>query len=186
MTSGFWDSITMTSVFSTTLVSTFCCSLVSSAPFPFAFLRIRWTAVHHLALLREESVAELRGPLDVVGEPFDDFGERGHRLDAGIPRLLRDRVGQCLVLEFRVLCQPLLQLDDLERVGGGDEGLGQQVVGIERDRRHQRRPAGRVSAAWQSPRLRWLPPWSNPAWPESAWPESAWPESAWPNLVPWP
>jgi hypothetical protein len=27
---------------------------------------------------------------------------------------------------------------DLEGVGGGDEAVGEQVVGIERDRRHQR------------------------------------------------
>ena len=34
----------ITSFFSITFVSTFCCSLVSSDPFSFAFFRITWTA----------------------------------------------------------------------------------------------------------------------------------------------
>ena len=37
-----------------------------------------------------------------------------------------------------MLGEPLLQLDDLERVGGGNQRLGQELVGIQGDRRHQR------------------------------------------------
>ena len=152
MTSGFWDSMTMTSFFSTTFVSTFCCSLVSSVPLSFAFLRIRWTAA-----ITSLCCARKALPRSVVHwmssrEPLDELGYRGHRLDARVPRLLRDRVGQGLVLELRVLGEPLLQLDDLERIGGGDEGLGQQ---LDRDRARSAPPAhraGRVCAE-RYPRL---------------------------------
>ena len=70
-------------------------------------------------------------------ETLDDVGQRRHRLDAGVPRLLRDRVGQRLVLQARVLREPLLELDDLERVGGRHEDLPEERVRIEGDRCHQ-------------------------------------------------
>ncbi len=57
---------------------------------------------------------------------------------ARVPRLRRHRVGERLVLEVRVLDEPLLKLDDLERVGGRHERLGQQLVRVQRDRCHER------------------------------------------------
>ena len=56
----------------------------------------------------------------------------------GVPGLLRDRVGERLVLQVLVLREPLLELHDLERIGGRDEHLGQERVGVEGDRRDQR------------------------------------------------
>ena len=94
--------------------------------------------VHHLVLLRQEGVAQLGGPLDVVGQALDHLGHRRHRLDARVPGLLGDGVRQRLVLQVGMLRQVLVKRDDLEGIGGGDEGLGQQVVGIECDGRHQR------------------------------------------------
>jgi hypothetical protein len=44
MTSGFEGSMTMTSFFSTTFVSTFCCSVVASVPLSLAFFLILCTA----------------------------------------------------------------------------------------------------------------------------------------------
>ena len=42
-------------------------------------------------------------------------------------------------LSFKVLVlgHPLLQLDDLERIGRSDECLAEKRIGIERNRRHQ-------------------------------------------------
>ena len=94
--------------------------------------------VHHVVLLVEEGVPELRRPLDVVGEPLHDIGNRRHRLDGRVPGLLRDGVRERLVLELLVLREPLLELDDLEGVGRRDERLGQQRIGVERDGGHQR------------------------------------------------
>jgi hypothetical protein len=37
-----------------------------------------------------------------------------------------------------VLSQPLLQLNDLQRIGGGHQHLAEQWIGVERYRRHQR------------------------------------------------
>jgi len=64
--------------------------------------------VHDVALVVEKCVAQLRRPLDVVGEPFHHVGNGRHRLDRRVPGLLGNRVGQGLVLEGRVLSEPLL------------------------------------------------------------------------------
>ena len=93
--------------------------------------------VHDVGLLGEEGVAEVGRPLDVVGEPLHGVGEGGHRLDGRVPRLLGDGVRERLVLQVRVLRHPLLELDELERVGGRRERLGEERVGVERDRRHE-------------------------------------------------
>ena len=120
-----------------TFVSTFCCSFVVSAPVPWAFLRIRWTASMTSLCCARNAL-----PSSVVhwmssARRFTASGSAGHRLDAGIPRLLRDRVGQRLVLQARVLREPLLELDDLERVGGRHEDLAEERVRVEGDRRHE-------------------------------------------------
>ena len=94
--------------------------------------------VHDVALLREEGVPEVGRPLDVVREPLHDLGKCRHRLDARVPGLLGDGVRERLVLQVRVLRHPLLELDDLERVGGGHERLGEERVGVEGDRCHER------------------------------------------------
>ena len=94
--------------------------------------------VHHVGLLREEGVAEIGRPLDVVGEPLHDVGKRGQALDARVPVLLLDGVHQRLVLEVRVLRQPLLELHDLERIRGRREHLREERIRIESDGRDQR------------------------------------------------
>ena len=104
---------------------------------PFGLLAHPLDGVHDVALLLQERVAEFGGPLDVVAKTLDDVGQRGHRLDAWIPRLFRDLVSQRLVLQARILREPLLELDDLERVGGRDEDLAEERVRIEGDGRHE-------------------------------------------------
>ena len=86
MTSGFADSTMMTVFSSTTFVSTFCCSLDSSAPLSSAFFRIRWTASMTSACCARKALPEVGGPLDVVRQPLHHLGNRRHRLDGSGPR----------------------------------------------------------------------------------------------------
>ncbi len=128
----------MTVFVSTTWVSTFCCSLDLQGSLLLRLLPHPLDGVHDVALLVEEGVPEIRRPLDVVAEPLDDVGNRRHRLDARVPGLLGDRVGERLVLQVLVLREPLLELHDLQRVGGRHERLGQERVRVEGDRSHER------------------------------------------------
>ncbi len=59
------------------------------------------------------------------------------RLDAGIPGLLIDRLGQLLSFQIGVLLHPAVCFHDLSRIGGGGEDLRNQGVRIEGDGRHQ-------------------------------------------------
>ena len=69
---------------------------------------------------------------------FTTSGKASHRLNARIPWLFGDGVGECFVFKRRVLRQPLRQLDDLERICRSRQSLRQQWVRIERNRRDQR------------------------------------------------
>ena len=55
--------------------------------------------VHHIVFLGKERIAQIRGPLNVVGQPLYQIGERRHGLDTRIPGLLRDSIGKRLVLQ---------------------------------------------------------------------------------------
>ena len=94
--------------------------------------------VHHIALLREEGIAEVGRPLDVVAQAFDDVGQRGEPLNGRIPIFLLDGGGEGLALQVGVFGHPLLQLDDFERVRRGGKHLRQERIRIEGDRGHQR------------------------------------------------
>jgi hypothetical protein len=74
--------------------------------------------IHHVLLLREEGIAEIRGPLNIVRQALNDIGQRRHRLNARLPRLLLDCFSELLLVfcETRISFQPLLQLNDLQRV----------------------------------------------------------------------
>ena len=94
--------------------------------------------IHHVALLRQESISQVRGPLDVVRQLFHQIGKHRHGLYARIPVLLHRGICQRLVLETFVLRQPLLELNDFERIGGGHQRLAEQRIGIKGDRRDKR------------------------------------------------
>jgi hypothetical protein len=87
------------------------------APLVLSFLAHALHGIHHIALLREEGIPHIRGPLNIVCQSVDNIRQSGHRLDACVPRLLCDRIGESLVLEILVIYQPLLKLDDFERIG---------------------------------------------------------------------
>jgi hypothetical protein len=60
--------------------------------------------IHYIALLRQESVAQIGGPLNVVSETFHHVGKGSHGLNAGIPGLLRDSIGECLIFQPGIFC----------------------------------------------------------------------------------
>jgi hypothetical protein len=94
--------------------------------------------LHHSALLSQERIPQIRGPLNVVSQSLYDIRQDCHGLDAGIPRLLLDSIGKRFVFQPRVFRQPLLKLDQFERIGGRRQGLCQQRVWIKGNRRHER------------------------------------------------
>ena len=79
--------------------------------------------VHHIGFLREESVSQLRGPSNIIAQLLDHVGHYRHGLDAGVPRLFFHRIGQRFAFQVLILSHPLLELNDLERVGGSDQRL---------------------------------------------------------------
>jgi hypothetical protein len=62
----------------------------------------------------------------------------GHqRLNAGVPSLLPGGVYHLCALQVAVLLEPLLGLDDLERISAGGQYLSEERIGIEGDGRDQ-------------------------------------------------
>ena len=78
---------------------------------------------HHISLLRQESIAEIRRPLNVFCQLFHDIRKRSQALNARIPRLLGHGVSERLVFKACVFFHPLLQLDEFDRVCGSDQSL---------------------------------------------------------------
>jgi hypothetical protein len=93
--------------------------------------------IHDVRLLREERVSQIGRPLDVSGHSLDHVWSRGQSLDAWIPRLLGHSVCQCFVFQIFVPIHPLLKLNDLQWVRGSGQDLGEERIGIKRDRRNQ-------------------------------------------------
>jgi hypothetical protein len=89
-------------------------------------------------LLRQERVAQVGRPLNVVRQSLYDLWEPGQRLDGGVPILLHHGVRQRLVFQFRMLVEKLLELDDFQRVRRCGEHLGEERIRIKGDGRHQR------------------------------------------------
>jgi hypothetical protein len=110
--------------------------ICNERPFIFRLCTHSLHGIHYILLLGEKCVAEIGRPLNVLGKPFDHVRKRSHRLNAWVPRLLRNRVVQFLLVlsEFRVFLKPLVQLDQLERIRTGYQDLGEQIVWIECDR----------------------------------------------------
>ena len=104
--------------------------------------------IHNVGLLGKKCVAQVGGPLDVVGEPLYDIGEGGESLNAWVLRLLGDCVGESFVLQRRVLLEPLLELNDFERIGRSGESLGQERIRIESDGRDEGVELVRGNFSW--------------------------------------
>ena len=94
--------------------------------------------VHHIGLLREHGIAELLRPVELAAHHGEHARRCGERLHAFIPALLVGFRLQCIALEVLVFVNPSGRLNDLERISRRHQHLGQQRVGIKRDRRNQR------------------------------------------------
>jgi hypothetical protein len=94
--------------------------------------------VHHVGLLREERISQVRRPLDIASHPLNDVRKRYQRLDAWVPRLLGHSVGQGFVLQVLIIRVPLLKLDHFQRVSGSRQRLGKKRIRIKSNRRYQR------------------------------------------------
>jgi hypothetical protein len=52
---------------------------------------------HHISLLRQECVSQIRRPLNVLCERFHDIREWSQTLNARVPRLLGHGIGERLI-----------------------------------------------------------------------------------------
>jgi hypothetical protein len=88
--------------------------------------------------LRQDGVAELLRPLEFVVQHLKHRGRCRQRFDALVPALFADFGFELGTAEPLVGGQPALGLNDFQRKGRGHQDLGDQRVGIERDRSQQR------------------------------------------------
>ncbi len=92
---------------------------------------------HHIGLLGQEGVPQVRGPADIVAQQLQRIRKRDQRLNTGIPVLLFGGIHQLRALKIAVLLNPLLRLDDLQRIRARGQYLAEEWVGVECDRRNQ-------------------------------------------------
>jgi hypothetical protein len=78
---------------------------------------------HHIRLLRQKGVPEIRRPLNVTREHFHDIREWGQTLNARVPWLFGHGVSERLILQTRILSHPLLELHEFDWVSGSNQGL---------------------------------------------------------------
>jgi hypothetical protein len=100
----------------------------------FGLLTHALDCIHYIGLLRQKRIAEIGCPLDIVSEALDQVGQSGKRLNAWVPWLFGDGIGECLVFQAWVLRKPLLELNNLEWIGRGGKGLGQHRIGKQGNR----------------------------------------------------
>jgi hypothetical protein len=89
----------------------------SQSPGSFCLRPHSLNGVHHIALLSQKSITQIGSPLDVIGQTLYNIGQRSHRFYARIPWLFSNCIRQCFVFEARVLGQPLLKLNEFQRIG---------------------------------------------------------------------
>ncbi len=94
--------------------------------------------VHDVSLLRQECIAEVGSPLNVICKSLHHVGYRRHGLNARVPRLFLDGINERLIFEALVLREPLLKLNQLQRIGRGNQYLAQERIRIERYRCNER------------------------------------------------
>src|SRR5207247_1581034 len=90
-----------------------------------------------VVLLLQERISQVLQPVELVVQHREHLGKEDQRLHAVVPGVLLERLVELIALDLRVLLDEARGLHDLERVRRGHENLGQQLVGMQRDRRHQ-------------------------------------------------
>ena len=139
-------------------VETVSCGVDCSVPAALGLGAQPLHGIHDIGLLRQEGVAERLRPVELAVHHLEDLGKRHQGFDAGIPVLLLERRIQLIASELRIvgILNPARGQVDLERVGRGHQDLGEQRIGIERDRREKlvellRRD--RPAPDWPAPRV---------------------------------
>jgi hypothetical protein len=88
----------------------------------------------HVLLLRQEGIAQLLGPVDLLAHHRQHLRKDRERLHAGIPGLPLQRILEALAFQIRMALDPALGGDHFQRISRGHEDLGEQGVGVEGDR----------------------------------------------------
>ena len=94
--------------------------------------------IHHVGLLRQHGIAEILGPVDLVAHHRENIGCTGQRLDAVVPCLLVDRCLERIAFQILVGFHPAVGLHGLQGIGRSRQHIGEQLIGVKRDRRDQR------------------------------------------------
>jgi hypothetical protein len=94
--------------------------------------------VHHIRLLCQECVSQVRRPLNISGHTLYNVWKLYQCLYAWVPRLLCHCVRQRFAFQILIVIHPLLKLNYFQWIGRSGERLRQQWIGVQRDRRDQR------------------------------------------------
>ena len=105
--------------------------------------------VHHVGLLRHEGAAEPVRPFQIAVQHVQHRRESEQRLHALVPIVSGGGIRQRGTLQTFVRRREPRRLDDLRRVGGGGENVGQHRIWVERDGRHELLELRRRERAWR-------------------------------------
>jgi hypothetical protein len=93
--------------------------------------------VHHVSLLRQECVSQVRRPLNIASHPLHHVWILYQRLDAWVPRLLCHSIRESFALQILVVIHPLLKLNYFQWIGRSGKSLRQEWIWIKSDRRDE-------------------------------------------------
>jgi len=91
--------------------------------------------IHDILLLREEGVAELLRPVELLVHHRQHVGKRDQRFHARVPGFFLDGLRDRIAFDVGMLLLPARRLHDFQRIGRGHEDLREQRIRIQRDRR---------------------------------------------------
>ena len=91
----------------------------------------------HIGLLGDHRVAHLLGPVELAVHHRQDLRKGHERRHADVPALVLDRSEGGVALEAGIVLRPARRLDHLQRIARRHQGLRQQRIGIEGNRRQQ-------------------------------------------------
>ncbi len=81
--------------------------------------------IHHVLLLRQESVAKLLRPVEILVHLLQHLRHGGERFDCRIPGLLRHGILERLAADLGIGLDPARRLNDLQRIGRCHQDLGE-------------------------------------------------------------
>jgi hypothetical protein len=94
--------------------------------------------IHHLGLLRQKCVSQIRHPLDIASHPLYHVWILYQRQDARVPRLLCHGVRERFALQILIVIHPLLKLHHFQGISRSSQSLRQKRIWIKSDRCDER------------------------------------------------